>query len=188
MREKLSVERVGRVLACVKGECGLDRDDGSLTLCRGGCGRGLHVEACAQLARGYAVLGNFTCGECRLVAEGADPTREGEESPLRRTVVYTMMLELGQGKEATTGGYAAYVKLEERYVLGMGQVLDGGLLRPRDSAASFKNFVTWFVLIADRALSLESMVRSAGAYFTKVPGLTDWTKEASVKALMSRSC
>jgi hypothetical protein len=26
------------------------------------------------------------------------------------------------------------------------------------------------------------MVRSAGAYFTKVPGLTDWTKEASVKA------
>ena len=26
------------------------------------------------------------------------------------------------------------------------------------------------------------MVRSAGAFLTKVPGLTDWTKEASVKA------
>jgi hypothetical protein len=53
---------------------------------------------------------------------------------------------------------------------------------PRHSAASFKNFVTWFVMDAERACSLESMVRSAGAFFTKVAGLTDWTKEATVKA------
>jgi hypothetical protein len=53
---------------------------------------------------------------------------------------------------------------------------------PRHSASSFKNFVTWFVLDAARACSLESMVRSAGAFLTKVPGLTDWTKDASVKA------
>jgi hypothetical protein len=182
MREKLSANRVGQILRCIRGECGLDRDDGSLTLCRSGCGRGLHVEACAQLARGYAAVGNFTCDDCRLTAERVEPAGVGEESVLRRTVVMTMLLELGQGKEATTAGYAEYVRLEERYVLGMGQLLDGNMLRPRDSAASFKNFVTWFVLGADRALSLESMVRSAGAFFMKVPGLVDWTKEASVKA------
>ncbi len=94
----------------------------------------------------------------------------------------TMVLELGQGKETTTAGYAEYVRLEERYVLGMGKLLDGDLKLPRHSAESFKNFVTWFVLDADRAGSLESMVRSAGAFLTKLAGLTDWTKQPSVKA------
>jgi hypothetical protein len=107
---------------------------------------------------------------------------QGAESLLRRTAVRTMVLELGQGKEATTAGYAEYVRLEEEYVLGMGCVLDGGLKLPRHSEKSFKNFVTWFVLDADRACSLESTMRSAGAFLTKVAGLTDWTKLPSVKA------
>jgi hypothetical protein len=182
LREKLSDARIGRILECIAGRCGHARDDGMETACRRGCARTLHVESCAQLGRGYAALGNFACPECRLADEGVDPTEVGEASPLRRTVVRTMVLELGQGKETTTAGYAEYVRLEERYVLGMGQLLDGGMLMPRHSASSFKNFVTWFVLDADRACSLESMVRSAGAFLTKVPGLTDWTKDASVKA------
>jgi hypothetical protein len=94
-----------------------------------------------------------------------------------------MVLELGQGKEMTTAGYAEYVRLEEQYVRDMGQLVDGQVLRmPRHSASSFKHFVTWFVVDAERARLLESMVRSAGAFLTKVPGLTDWTQESSVKA------
>ena len=94
-----------------------------------------------------------------------------------------MVLELGQGKETTTAGYAEYVRLEEQYVRDVGQLVDGQVLRmPRHSASSFKHFVTWFVGDAGRARSLESMVRSAGAFLTKVPGLTDWTQESFVKA------
>jgi hypothetical protein len=181
LRETLSDARIGCILGCIAGRCGRARDDGLETACRGGCARTLHVESCAQLGSGYAALGNFSCPECRLVEGGADPAEVGEESPLRRTVVRTMVLELGQGEEATTAGYAEYVRLEEQYVLGMGQLLDGGVRMPRHSASSFRNFVTWFVLEAGRACSLESMVRCAGAFFTKVPGLTDWTEEASVK-------
>ena len=180
--EKLSVARLAKVVECIEGECGFDKLDGSATACRGGCGRALHVETCAQLGKGYAALGNFLCHHCRIVEAGLDPSQEEDASPLRRTVINTMVLELGQGKETTTAGYAEFVRLEERYVKGMGQVLDGAMVMPRHSAAAFKNFVTWFVLDADRACSLESMVRSAGAFLTKVPGLTDWTKEATVKA------
>jgi hypothetical protein len=180
--EKLSVPRLGRISKCIAGECEQVRGDGSETACLGGCGRTLHVETCAQMGRGYAALGNFTCVECRLVRLGAKPAVQGAESLLRRTAVRTMVLELGQGKEATTAGYAEYVRLEEEYVLGMGCVLDGGLKLPRHSEKSFKNFVTWFVLDADRACSLESTMRSAGAFLTKVAGLTDWTKLPSVKA------
>ena len=182
LQEKLSGARLGRIATCIAGECEHVRGDGSETACLGGCGRSLHVETCAQLGRGYAALGNFTCVECRLERLGADPGLHGNESLLRHTAVRTMVLELGQGKEATTAGYAEYVRLEERYVLGMGCVLDEGLKLPRHSEESFKNFVTWFVLDADRAASLESTMRSAGAFLTKVAGLQDWTKLPSVKA------
>ena len=181
--ETLSVARLGRILGCIAGECGLARDDGSMTACRGGCARALHVETCAQLGCGYAALGNFTCPECRLAAEGVDPKELEEEGPQRRTVVRSMVLELRQGEEMTAARFAEYVQMEEQYVRDMGQLLDGQVLRmPRHSASSFKSFVTWFVLDAERACSLESMVRSAGAFLTKVPGLTDWTKESSVRA------
>jgi hypothetical protein len=152
------------------------------TACRGGCARTLHVETCAQLGRGYAALSNFKCQECRLGDAGLDPGEVGEGSPMRRTAVRTMVLELGQGRETTTAGYAEFVRLEERYVLDVGQLREDGMVMPRHSAESFKHFVTWFVLDAERAGSLESMVRGAGAFLTKVPGLTDWTQEGSVKA------
>jgi len=188
LREKLSDARLGQILTCLEGACGMTRGDGSETACLAGCGRTLHVESCAQLGRGYAALGNFTCPECRLGVLGVDPVGEGTESPLRRTVTRTMVLELGQGKEATTAGYAEYVRLEERYAMGMGKLLDDGFQMPRHSAASFQNFLTWFVLDADRACSLESMVRSAGAFLTKVAGLTDWTKRRRRSRRTSKSC
>jgi hypothetical protein len=181
-QELLSEARVSKILQCIGGGCGHERHDGTATACRSGCARTLHVETCAQLGRGYAALGNFKCPDCRLVDSGLDPEEVEESSPTRRTVVRTMVLELGQGRETTTAGYAEFVRLEERYVLDVGQLREGGMVMPRHCAESFKRFVTWFVLDAERACALESMVRNAGAFLTKVPGLTDWTKEGSVKA------
>jgi hypothetical protein len=93
-----------------------------------------------------------------------------------------MVLELNQGKETTAAGFADYTQLEERYALGMGRVLDGAALHlPRHNAESFKNFLTWMAIDADRARSVESVMRTAGSMMVKL-GLPDVTKDGSVKA------
>ena len=174
---------------CVRGECGMDHADGSATACRGGCGISLHVATCAQLGKGYAALGNFTCVTCRMreVLQRPGESLTEEQVRLRATEGFesvterTMVLELSQGKEGTAAGYAEYTRLEEEYTMGMGLVLEGQLLLPRHSAGAFNNFCTWLTLDAERARSLESVVRSAGAFFTKLK-LPDVTKEGSVKA------
>mmetsp|Transcript_22388 Transcript_22388/g.38232 ORF Transcript_22388/g.38232 Transcript_22388/m.38232 type:complete len:396 (+) Transcript_22388:1308-2495(+) len=182
MEEKLSAERLERIDRCIAGHCRWGRGRDLATQCRGGCGKTLHVGLCAQLGKGYVALGNFTCVECRIISEGVDPATLEEDSLHRQVARRTMVLELGQGKETTTAGYADYVKLEERYAAGVGRLMAGGLALPRHSVTTFMNFVTWFVLYAARAKSLESMLRSAGAFLTKVPGLQDWTKDPRVKA------
>eukprot|EP00966_Prymnesium_polylepis_P293319 6775026-Prymnesium_polylepis.1 len=64
----------------------------------------------------------------------------------------------------------------------MGLVLDdGALILPRHSMTSFSNFCTWLSLDADRARSLESVVRTAVSFFTKLQ-LPDHTKHGAVKA------
>ena len=94
----------------------------------------------------------------------------------------TMVLELNQGKETTAAGFADYTQLEERYAMGMGKVLDGAALHlPRHNAESFKNFLTWMAIDADRARSVESVMRTAGSMMVKL-GLPDVTKDGSVKA------
>jgi hypothetical protein len=77
----------------------------------------------------------------------------------------TMVLELSQGKEGTAAGYAEYTRLEEEYTMGMGLIMEGQLLLPRHSAGAFNHFCTWLSLDAERARSLESVVRSAGAFY-----------------------
>ena len=71
--------------------------------------------------------------------------------------------------------------MEEEYARGMGLVLDGELILPRHSEEAFKNFCTWFALDAERSRSLESTVRTAGSFLTKLQ-LPDVTKHGSVKA------
>ena len=187
--EKLAPRRMASIQACIDGTCGLLRD-GSETKCRGGCGRSLHLVSCAQVGKGFAALGNFTCVECRLTASCVDPLTASVDN--RRVNAETMMLELTQGAEATAAGYADYVALEERYVLGMGMVTDGpGLILPRNNLTSFKNMMTWMARDANRALSIDSWFRQAGAFFTKMaddstraPGLpqvVDFTKLGAVK-------
>eukprot|EP00900_Chrysochromulina_parva_P007415 jgi/Chrpa1/16675/Chrysochromulina_OHIO_Genome00022815-RA len=179
--EKLSDARLAMIDACIAGECGVDHDETS-TKCLGGCGRHLHVETCAQMGRGFAALGNFRCVGCRLkdlVVAGSTASPSAE---IERVVRRTMVLELNQGKETTAAGFADYTQLEERYAMGMGKVLDGAALHlPRHNAESFKNFLTWMAIDADRARSVESVMRTAGAMMVKL-GLPDVTKDGSVKA------
>ena len=142
------------------------------------------------MGKGYAALGSFTCVACRV---RADVSRQGEQLSLGQVLQRastalvsvterTMVLELSQGKEGTAAGYAEYTRLEEEYARGMGLVLDdGALILPRHSMASFSNFCTWLSLEAGRARSLESVVRTAGSFFTKLQ-LPDHTKHGAVKA------
>ena len=56
-----------------------------------------------------------------------------------------------------------------RTVWGMGKVLDGADLQlPRHNIESFKNFLTWMVIDADRARSVESVMRTACAMMVKL--------------------
>ena len=177
--EKLSAGRRDMISRCIAGKCMHARDDGTLTMCRGGCGRGLHMVTCGQLGKGYAALGNFTCVECRLAMLTSDTSTATPK--LRETTECTMILEMGQGRETTAAAYAEYTRLEEEYVLGMGYVLDGTLMLPRHNSTCFKNFLSWMVLERERARSLQSVVRMAGSFFTKL-GLTDFTKLGEVRA------
>ncbi|KOO30544.1 reverse transcriptase family protein [Chrysochromulina tobinii] len=179
--EKLSDARLAMIDLCIAGKCGVDHDETS-TACLSGCGRRLHVETCAQMGRGFAALGNFRCVDCRLKELVVPGSIASPSAEIERVVRRTMVLELNQGKETTAAGFADYTQLEERYALGMGRVLDGAALHlPRHNAESFKNFLTWMAIDADRARSVESVMRTAGSMMVKL-GLPDVTKDGSVKA------
>jgi hypothetical protein len=93
---------------------------------------------CAQLGRGFAALGRFTCPHCRaqsVVAAGA-PT-----PALLDRLARTMVLEMTQGAESTAGSYADYVRLAEEYVVSGGMEAAGGrLIMPHDSLEACKDF------------------------------------------------
>jgi hypothetical protein len=179
--EKLSDARLAMIDLCIAGKCGVDHDETS-TKCLSGCGRRLHVETCAQMGRGFAALGNFRCVDCRLKELVVAGSTASPSAEIERVVRRTMVLELNQGKETTAAGFADYTQLEERYAMGMGKVLDGAALHlPRHNAESFKNFLTWMAIDADRARSVESVMRTAGSMMVKL-GLPDVTKDGSVKA------
>ena len=179
LAEKLAPQRLAAIENCIAGKCGHEHGIGLSTACRKGCGRWLHVETCAEMGRGYAALGNFVCPQCRLaemLAPGATASDSAQALALR-----TAVIELTQGRETTAASYSAYVNLEEKYVTGLGSVLGEGLRLPRHNPEAFKNFVSWLALDADRARSLESVVRTAGAFMTKLE-LPDVTKDKGVKA------
>ena len=84
-------------------------------------------------------------------------------------------------EEATEAVTVEEVKVAARVEVGNG--VDGtcDLRLPRHSAEAFKNFLTWFALDRERSRSMESMIRSAGSYMTKLK-LPDVTKLPEVKA------
>lgn len=186
--EKLSEQRMEAVRRCIGGRCGRQGDAQSATMCRGGCGRALHIATCAGMGKGFAALGNFRCVDCRLKDLVDEPDEATEK--MRGTAERTMVLELGQGSETSSAAFAEYTRLEELYVQGLGAIIDSdgqqlgqlrGVKLPRHNAEAFKNFLTWFAMTPGRTRSLESFMRSAGAFFVKLK-LTDHTKAGDVKA------
>ena len=180
LSEKLSIPRLALITRCIDGRCGVQGE--AATACLGGCGRTLHMLTCAQVGKGYAALGNFTCPDCRL----ARLVIVGEPTPdVRRRATQTMVMEMTQGAESTAGGYADYVRLAEEYSSGSGMAAAGGrLVMPQDSLEACKNFVTWLVMDDDRALSLEQALRGGEAYVTKTSptGATNVFKSPALKA------
>ena len=179
LEEKYSEARLGQVACCLSGKC--SGTGAKEVVCQKGCGRGLHT-MCAQISHGHAKLANLTCLECRIAAVGLSRVPQERQ----RTMMVTMLMELTTGKASTAYGYGEYSRLETDFVSGYGAVAGrggqgGSLLLPRHSAAAFKDMLTWLVLDSQRALSLESFARTAGAFFT-ITKLVDWTKTAEIKA------
>ena len=178
--EKLGPKRIAMIRNCIAGCCGHDHGPASSTLCRGGCGRKLHMVTCAQLGKGFAALGNFTCVECRcqkILVQGVQASEE-----VKANVEKTMIMEMSQGAESTAGGFAEYTRLEREYVLGFGKILDGDtcLHLPRHNAEAYKNFLTWLTMGIGRVLSLESFDRTASSFFSKLQ-IANVTKDSGVK-------
>jgi hypothetical protein len=184
--EKIGAARLEMMTRCIDGQCGHCEGDAigrgtceKATRCRGACGRSLHLLSCAQVGKGYAALGKFTCHHCI----GAAVLESGvlTEAQVKVNKV-TMFFEMTQGAEATAGSYAEYARLEEQYASGAGMLVSGGrLAMPHSSDLAFKNFLSWFVTDAERALSLKGLLISAASYCVKV-GVPDRTKDKGVKA------
>jgi hypothetical protein len=186
LEEKIGAARLDMIQRCVDGECGLREGDETLagscekgTKCLNGCQRSLHMLTCAQVGKGYAALGKFTCHHC----VGSAVLESGELSEAQvRTNLVTMFMEMTQGAEATAGSYAEYARLEEEYASGAGMVINGGrLAMPHSSGMAFKNFLTWFVTDLTRGLSLKSMLIGASSYLAKL-SLQNWPMDKGVKA------
>ena len=178
-------QRMARIDKCMAGQCGLVHDCSNSSVCLGGCGRRLHLVSCAGVGAGFAALGNFTCPECRM--DRMVPIGEERNDRTYALCARTMLLEMTQGSESTSASYADYEKLEEEFVTTHSSRPEGGgILLPRHSEESFKNFVSWMALDRDRARSLESVVRSAGSFFCKV-GIVDLTKLGGVKAHLAKT-
>ena len=184
--EKLGPARLKLLTDCIEGKCGHVAGHATLaglcepaTACRGGCGRALHMLTCAQVGKGYAALGRFTCHHCIA----AQTTESGMVSPeLLEVSLKTMVLDMTQGAEATAASYAEFARLEQEYASSMGMAVTGGrLMMPHSSVMAFKNFLTWFVIDSSRALSLRSMLLGAEAMMSKL-GLVNVAKDSSVKA------
>ena len=183
-QEKLSDDRLRMMSCCIDGKCAAKSDPSAErpTFCRGGCGRSLHMITCAQLGRGFAALGRFTCPHCRaqsVVAAGA-PT-----PALLDRLARTMVLEMTQGAESTAGSYADYVRLAEEYVVSGGMAAAGGrLIMPHDNLEACKDFCSWLGRDKERARSLESTLRGGEAYVTKTApmGSVNVYKHPEVKA------
>ena len=185
LRERVGEPRRLRMRACVEGRCAVTDEVPMVCLGSVGgvpCPARLHGQRCAQLTRGHAALGCFTCADCRLrkLAPGADPASATPEA--RQVAEQTCLLELSTGAEATGGSYSDYLRLENEFVASVGSL--AGTVRPSDDGEVFKMMMNWLVSSASRALSLDSLYRVAGSVMVKT-GRQDLTRLPSVKALYS---
>ena len=178
---RLSDDRLDLVLTCMEGRCTGASE--ARSLCIRGCGRGVHMVQCCMLSTGFKALGKVICAVCR--AEAMVGIGCASEVNVMKQCVKAMLVEMSSGADSTAVGYAEFVRLEREWAITVvGQDCDPHKVRlPHTNAESFYNFVIWLATDAGRARSLVSLMRSAGAYMTKLE-YTDWTKTARIKALV----
>ena len=183
LQYRFSSDRLESVRRCLDGQCGVT--DEEKVMCKGGCGRSLHMVKCAQVGTGFAALGNLKCDKCRMagmLAAGIEPTVE-----VAKMALTTCTAELTLGSENTAVSYSEYFRLEKRFVESMGFAYDprgpGSMATPLDCKESFKGFLLWLVISAERAKTFESITRAAQAIMSKRE-TRNWAKEPDVKALI----
>ena len=178
-----SETRKQRVWACLQGCCSVVEDP---MICLGRidgnpCPARLHGVGCAQLKKGHASLGCFLCADCRVrkMLPGEDP---GEAPESARDIAMTaMLIQLSSGAEATGASYFDYKRLEREFMASIGGLAAGGVL-PSDDADVFIMFMCWLVCARDRALSLDTMFRTAGAVMARTRD-ENLTRRADVRAV-----
>ena len=143
------------------------------------CPARVHGRRCAQLKSGHASLGCFLCPECRV--REIYPGTEDADLPESALAIarITMLVQMSCGAEAT-GAYLDYQRLEKEFMESVGGL--AGAVRPSDNANVFMMFMCWLVAAKERALSLESLVRTAGAVMVKT-WRENLTRRPDVKAL-----
>ena len=175
--------RQERVSACLAGTCGVI--DETPMVCLGmvngaPCPARVHGKRCAQLKSGHASLGCFLCPDCRV--REIYPGTEDSDLPESALAIarITMLVQMSCGAEATGASYLDFQRLEKEFMESVGGL--AGAVRPSDSANVFMMFMCWLVAAKERALSLESLVRTAGAVMLKT-GRENLTRRPDVKAL-----
>ena len=166
--EQLSEARRSMVQRCLDGRCGVTTEVPMTCMGPGRgapeCGAVLHGVACAQFSRGIASLGRFRCARCRLRRAMPRVVDYPEEAISR--AIGTMLIEMRGGAEATGQGWAEYARLESLFVASLGALCDE-VVSPRDDAEVFKMFLEWLVVSKERALSLQTIYRTAGAVMAR---------------------
>ena len=182
LKGTISAERKDRVCACLRGQCTvieepmvcLGRVDG------GPCGARLHGVGCAQLTKGHASLGCFLCADCRVrkMFPGTDPADAPESA--KSIALTAMLIQMSSGAEATGASYYDYQRLEREFMAYVGGAA-GGVL-PSDDASVFIMFLCWLVIDKERALSLDTVFRTAGAVMARTRE-ENLTRRSEVKAV-----
>ena len=181
MVERVSAARRDRVRRCLNGTCGCEGEP--YMVCRGrpGCTARVHGKSCAQISKGHAELGAFTCPDCRLRRFDPEADVAQMSSAARESAENAMLWEMTTGAESTGATYSDLKKLEREFMDARG----GGSATcnmPTDDPEVFKMFLQWLVVDRGRARSLSTLFRAAGSMLAITRPEANITKDASVKA------
>ena len=140
----------------------------------------IHGMKCAQIVKGHASLGCFLCPDCRLrkARPGGDPSEAPKGA--RDIAMTAMLIKMSSGAEATGASYFDYIRLEREFMESVGGLAEGRL--PSDDADVFIMFMCWLVCSKERALSLDTLVRTAGAVMSRTRE-ENLTRRPEVKAV-----
>ena len=110
------------------------------------------------------------------------PDEEPSAAPeaARDIALTAMLIQMSSGAEATGASYFDYQRLEREFMSSLGG-LAGGVL-PSDDPDVFIMFMCWVVCSKDRALSLDTLYRTAGAVMARTRDV-NLTRRSDVKAV-----